>query len=75
MDSPEASAMTAYTESHLERATVGSPMHPAIGENIQSFEIIGLARDQGAESDLYLVRSPDGQKCVLKLYRSGTGKL
>jgi hypothetical protein len=75
MDSPEASAMTVYTESHLERATVGSPMHPAIGENIQSFEIIGLARDQGAESDLYLVRSPDGQKCVLKLYRSGTGKL
>jgi serine/threonine protein kinase len=46
-------------------------MHPAIGENIQQFEIIGLARDQGAESDLYLVRSPDGQKCVLKLYRSG----
>jgi serine/threonine protein kinase len=46
-------------------------MHPAIGENIQRFEIIGLARDQGAESDLYLVRSPDGQKCVLKLYRSG----
>jgi serine/threonine protein kinase len=71
MDSPEASAMNAYTESHLERATVGSPMHPAIGESIQWFEIIGLARDQGAESDLYLVRSPDGQKCVLKLYRSG----
>jgi serine/threonine protein kinase len=46
-------------------------MHPAIGENIQRFEIIGLARDQGAESDLYLVRTPDGQKCVLKLYRSG----
>ena len=63
--------MNAYTESHLERATVGSPMHPAIGESIQWFEIIGLARDQGAESDLYLVRSPDGQKCVLKLYRSG----
>src|ERR1700730_2887623 len=71
MDSPEASAMNAYTESHLERATVGSPMHPAIGKSIQWFEIIGLARDQGAESDLYLVRSPDGQKCVLKLYRSG----
>jgi len=46
-------------------------MHPAVGESIQRFEIIGLARDQGAESDLYLVRSPDGQKCVLKLYRSG----
>jgi serine/threonine protein kinase len=61
--------MNAYAESHLERR--GSPMHPAIGENIQRFEIIGLARDQGAESDLYLVRSPDGQKCVLKLYRSG----
>ena len=63
--------MNAYAESHLERVTVGSPMHPAIGESIQRFEIIGLARDQGAESDLYLVRSPDGQKCVLKLYRSG----
>jgi serine/threonine protein kinase len=61
--------MNAYAESRLERR--GSPMHPAIGENIQRFEIIGLARDQGAESDLYLVRSPDGQKCVLKLYRSG----
>jgi serine/threonine protein kinase len=59
--------MNAYTESHLER----SPMHPAIGESIQRFEIIGLAPDQGAESDLYLARSPDGQKCVLKLYRSG----
>jgi serine/threonine protein kinase len=69
MDSPEASAMNAYTESHLERS--GSAMHPAIRESIQQFEIIGLARDQGAESDLYLVRSPDGQKCVLKLYRSG----
>jgi serine/threonine protein kinase len=69
MDSPEASAMNAYTESHLERS--GTAMHPAIGESIQQFEIIGLARDQGAESDLYLVRSPDGQKCVLKLYRSG----
>jgi serine/threonine protein kinase len=61
--------MNAYTESHLERS--GSAMHPAVGESIQQFEIIGLARDQGAESDLYLVRSPDGQKCVLKLYRSG----
>jgi serine/threonine protein kinase len=61
--------MNAYAESHLER--MGSPMHPAVGESIQRFEIIGLARDQGAESDLYLVRSPDGQKCVLKLYRSG----
>jgi serine/threonine protein kinase len=71
MDSPEASAMKTYTESYLEGATEGSPMHPAIGESIQSFEIIGLAGDQGAESDLYLVRSPDGQKCVLKLYRSG----
>jgi serine/threonine protein kinase len=69
MDSPEASAMNAYTESHLEQN--GSAMHPAVGESIQQFEIIGLARDQGAESDLYLVRSPDGQKCVLKLYRSG----
>ena len=63
--------MKTYTESYLEGATEGSPMHPAIGESIQSFEIIGLAGDQGAESDLYLVRSPDGQKCVLKLYRSG----
>jgi serine/threonine protein kinase len=71
MDSPEASAMNAHTGSHLEPATVGSPMHPAIGESIQRFEIIGLARDQGAESDLYLVRSPDGPKCMLKLYRSG----
>src|SRR6267378_3179679 len=71
MDSPEASAMNAHTGSHLEPATVGSPMHPAIGESIQRFEIIGLARDQGAESDLYLVRSQDGPKCMLKLYRSG----
>ena len=63
--------MKTYTESYLEGATEGSPMHPAIGESIQPFEIIGLAGDQGAESDLYLVRSPDGQKCVLKLYRSG----
>jgi hypothetical protein len=63
--------MNAHTGSHLEPATVGSPMHPAIGESIQRFEIIGLARDQGAESDLYLVRSQDGPKCMLKLYRSG----
>lgn len=62
--------MNAYTEAHLARVTVGSVMHPAIGESIQRFEVIGLARDQGAESDLYMVRNPDGQKCVLKLYRS-----
>jgi serine/threonine protein kinase len=71
MDSLEASAINAYTKAHLAPVTVGSAMHPAIGESIQRFEIIGLARDQGAESDLYLVRSPDGQKCLLKLYRPG----
>src|SRR4030088_2034622 len=71
MDSPEASAMNAHTGSHLVPAPVGSPMHPAIGESIQRFEIIGLARDQGAESHVHLVRSPDGPKCMLKLYRSG----
>jgi serine/threonine protein kinase len=67
----EASAINAFAEPHLERATAGSPMHPAIGESIQGFEISGLAPDQGAESDLYLARAADGQRCVLKLYRSG----
>jgi serine/threonine protein kinase len=46
-------------------------MHPAVGEWIQGFEIIGLAPDQGAESDLYWVQGTENQKCVLKLYRSG----
>jgi Serine/threonine protein kinase len=46
-------------------------MHPKVGEGIQGFHIIGLAADQGAESDLYVVLSPQNQKCVLKLYRSG----
>jgi serine/threonine protein kinase len=48
-----------------------TPMHPAVGEWIEGFEIIGLAPDQGAESDLYFVRSRENQKCVFKLYRPG----
>src|SRR5260221_5949483 len=71
MDSQEATAINLYAESRLERAAAGSPMHPAIGEYILGFEVVGLAPDQGAESDLYLVRGSDGEKCVLKLYRSG----
>ena len=71
MDSQEATAINLYPESRLERAAAGSPMHPAIGESIQGFEVVGLAADQGAESDLYLVRGSDGEKRVLKLYRSG----
>jgi serine/threonine protein kinase len=70
MDSQEAMAAGVHAESHPE-GPAGAQMHPTIGEYIQGFEIIGLAPDQGAESDLYLVRSPDDQKCVLKLYRSG----
>jgi serine/threonine protein kinase len=46
-------------------------MHPAPGEWIEGFQIMGLAPNQGAESDLYLVCGPENQKCVLKLYRSG----
>jgi serine/threonine protein kinase len=71
MDSPEAFAIDAYADSDRLETTAESPMHPAIGETIQGFEITGLAPDQGAESDLYLVRSPVGEKCALKLYRSG----
>jgi serine/threonine protein kinase len=71
MDSQKATAINLYAESRLERAAAGSPMHPAIGERIQGFEVVGLAPDQGAESDLYLVRGSDGEECVLKLYRSG----
>src|SRR5258708_3926435 len=71
MDSQEATAINLYAESRLERAAAGSPMHPAIGEHIQGFEVVGLAPDQGAESDLYLVRGSDDEKCVLKLYRFG----
>jgi serine/threonine protein kinase len=70
MDSQEAIAEDAHGESHLE-VPAGTQMHPVVGDSIQGFEIVGLAADQGAESDLYLVRNPDGQKCVLKLYRSG----
>ena len=69
MDSREAIAEAIHAESHLE--VPAARMHPAVGEFIQGFEIVGLASDQGAESDLYLVRNPDGQKCVLKLYRAG----
>src|SRR5260370_3171773 len=71
MDSQEATAINLYAESRLERAAAGSPMHPAIGEHIQGFEVVGLAPDQGAESYLYLVRGSHDEKCALKLYRSG----
>src|SRR5260370_7418481 len=71
MDSQEATVLNLHPESRFERAAAGSPMHPAIGERIQGFEVVGLAADQGAESDLYIVRGSDGEQCVLKLYRSG----
>lgn len=71
MDPREAAAINVYAESHLEQAAARSAMHPAIGEWIQGFQIIGLAPDQGAESDLYLVQGPDNRKSVLKLYRAG----
>jgi serine/threonine protein kinase len=71
MDSEEAAAIEVHAESHLEGPAGGTPMHPAIGECIEGFHIIGLAPDQGAESDLYLVQDAEDQRCVLKLYRSG----
>jgi serine/threonine protein kinase len=71
MDSREAVAPELPAELHPQGATSDGPMHPAIGESIQGFRVIGLAPDQGAESDLYLVLGPDNRKSVLKLYRSG----
>jgi serine/threonine protein kinase len=71
MDSPETIATGVQSDSHPQELSDHSPMHPAIGERIQGFQIIGLAPDQGAESDLYSVRGPEDQRCVLKLYRSG----
>jgi serine/threonine protein kinase len=71
MDSREAVAAELPAELQPQGAAGESPMHPAIGESIQGFRVIGLAPDQGAESDLYLVLGPDYRKSVLKLYRSG----
>ncbi len=71
MDSQEATAVDVRAEPHSEGPVGESPMHPAAGECIQGFQIVGLAPDQGAESDLYLVLDPDHRKCVLKLYRPG----
>jgi serine/threonine protein kinase len=71
MDSQAVSTIAAHPESRLEQRAAASAMHPAVGERVQGFEVLGLAPDQGAESDLYIVRGPDGEKCVLKLYRFG----
>jgi serine/threonine protein kinase len=71
MDSPEAIAAGVHSESYPPELVDPSPMHPKVGECIQGFRIIGLAPDQGTESDLYLVLGAENQKCVLKLYRSG----
>ena len=71
MDSTAAIATGVHSESHPPEPVDESRMHPASGERIQGFQIVGLAPDQGAESDLYLVRGPQNQRCVLKLYRSG----
>jgi serine/threonine protein kinase len=71
MDSQEATAINVYAESHLERDAAEGPMHPAAGEYIQGFQVIGLAPDQGAESDLYIALAPDNRKAVFKLYRPG----
>jgi serine/threonine protein kinase len=66
--SPEASV----TNTRYPPDSMGeSRMHPVVGEWIAGYEIIGLAPDQGAESDLYFVRSHQNQKCVFKLYRPG----
>jgi serine/threonine protein kinase len=71
MDSREAVTPELSAELHPQGAVGESPMHPVIGESIQGFRVIGLAPDQGAESDLYLALGPDNRKSVLKLYRSG----